>query len=268
MDSNLFVFVSKLLPALLYPLGLACFLVLFGMISTRRRSWASAALTGALLLLWLGGSRWVALSLVRSLESRYPSVSDSASAPAIVVLGGGMLPAVPPRPNAQLGMVGDRLLQAARLYLGGKAQRVVVSGGHLGWSRERSPESTDMAEILALWGVPRTAILEETQSRNTYENAVETRRLLAPEGINRVLLVTSAIHMPRAVALFRCAGFEVVPAPADFLVADGDLYGFGDGSLEGVLLALVPDAESLEYTTRALKEYLGLLVSGLRGVSC
>jgi uncharacterized SAM-binding protein YcdF (DUF218 family) len=164
-------------------------------------------------------------------------------------------------------MGGDRLFQAARLYLAGKAPRVVVSAGRLTWSREQ-PESTGMADVLEFFGVPRTAILEEPRSRNTYENAVETRRLLAPEGIDRVLLVTSAIHMPRAVALFRCAGFEVVPAPADFLVAEGDPYGFGDGSLEGILLALLPDAQSLEFTTRALKEYLGLLVSGLRGVSC
>jgi uncharacterized SAM-binding protein YcdF (DUF218 family) len=125
-----------------------------------------------------------------------------------------------------------------------------------------------MAEVLEFMGVPREAILEESRSRNTFENAVETRRLLAREGIDRVLLVTSALHMPRAVALFRCAGFDVVPAPADFWVSDDDRLGFGNGSLEGVVLGLLPDAENLANTTRALKEYLGLMLSRLLGEAC
>jgi len=268
MDSAFFVFLSKLAPLIVYPLGLACFLILLAWSSIGWRRLHATALLGALLLLWLGGSRWVAVSLVRSLESRYPSIADPTPAPAIVVLGGGTMPAVSPRAAVEMGGSGDRLLEAARLYRAGKAPRIVVSSGRIDWSGTQTPESADMAEILAFLGVPREAVLEEHQSRNTYENAVETRRLLASEGIDRVLLVTSAIHMPRAVALFRCAGFDVIPVPAGFWAGDEDPSGFGDGSLEGVLLAVLPDVDSLENTTRALKEYLGLALSRIRGTAC
>jgi uncharacterized SAM-binding protein YcdF (DUF218 family) len=71
--------------------------------------------------------------------------------------------------------------------------------------------------------------------------------------------------MPRAAALFRRQGFEVTPAPTDFLVTKDDSLGFGDGSFQGFLLAVLPDAQSLAYTTRALKEYLGLAIYRLRG---
>jgi uncharacterized SAM-binding protein YcdF (DUF218 family) len=268
MDSAHFVFVSKLAPLFVYPLGLACLLVMLAWLAAGRRRWYSAALSGALLLLWLGGSRWVAVSLVGSLESQYPGLADPAAAPAIVVLGGGTFPAVPPRPTVELGGAGDRLIEAARLYRAGKAPRIVASAGRVRWSANQAPESADMAEVLEFLGVPREAILEESRSRNTFENAVETRRLLAPQGIQRVLLVTSALHMPRAVALFRCAGFDVVPVPTDFWVSDEDRSGFGDGSVEGVLLGVLPDAENLANTTRALKEYLGLALSHLRRVAC
>jgi uncharacterized SAM-binding protein YcdF (DUF218 family) len=268
MDSALFVFASKVGQLFVYPLSLACLLVLFGWLSASRRRWHSAALGGAVLLLWLGGSRWVAVSLVRSLESRYPALADPASAPAIVVLGGGTFPAVPPRSSVELGGSGDRLLEAVRLYRAGKAPRIVVSSGRVGWSANQGPESADMVEVLEFLGVPRGAILEESRSRNTFENAVETRRLLAPQGVDHVLLVTSALHMPRAIALFRCAGFDAVPVPAGFTVSDNDWGGFNDGSLEGVLLGLLPDAENLVNTTRALKEYLGLALSRLSRVAC
>ena len=178
------------------------------------------------MLLWLGGSRWVAVSLVHSLESQYSGAADPASAPAVVVLGGGTLPATPPRTAVELGGAGDRLLEAARLYRAGKAPRIVVSGGRIGWSRTHSPESTDMAEVLEFLGVPRAAILQEPRSRNTYENAIETRRLLAAEGIDRVLLVTSALHMPRAVALFRGAGFDVGFPHPRLLGRRGRFVGF------------------------------------------
>jgi uncharacterized SAM-binding protein YcdF (DUF218 family) len=69
--------------------------------------------------------------------------------------------------------------------------------------------------------------------------------------------------MPRAVAEFQDEGFEVVPVPADFWVTQEDSRGFGDGSVEALALSVLPEAESLSYTTRAIKEYIGLAVHHL-----
>ena len=95
----------------------------------------------------------------------------------------------------------------------------------------------------------------ETASRNTYENAVNSKRLLGAHGLHKVLLVTSALHMPRALALFRALGIEAAPAPTDFEVVESGM-GF---------IAVVTGCRALEGSTRALKEYFGLGVYWVRG---
>ncbi|NJN55953.1 MAG: YdcF family protein [Anaerolineae bacterium] len=80
-----------------------------------------------------------------------------------------------------------------------------------------------------------------------------------------VLLVTSAIHMPRSVAIFEKQGIEVIPAPTDYEYVQPD-WDEGEGA--GWFywgMSLLPDAESLQLTTRVLKEYVGMFIYGLRG---
>ena len=100
-----------------------------------------------------------------------------------------------------------------------------------------------------------SAVLLETDSATTRGNAVYTAQLLEDRGLERVLLVTSALHMERALATFRAAGVEAWPAPTDFEVEP----------LPPDLLRWLPDAQALADSTRALKEYLGLWVYRWRG---
>ena len=87
------------------------------------------------------------------------------------------------------------------------------------------------------------------------ENALYTAEILEAQGMGPVLLVTSALHMPRALATFRAAGVDAIPAATDFEVMPRPR----------VLLDWLPDAEALAASTRALKEYLGLWVYRYRG---
>lgn len=109
----MFVFLSKFLPLFVYPLGLACVLLILALIrsSTRVKSFL---ISGALILLWLGGNRWVAYSLARSLEWRYLPPKDIPQAEAIVVLGGGTEAPSYPRLFVEVNGAGDRVLFAAR----------------------------------------------------------------------------------------------------------------------------------------------------------
>ena len=116
-----------------------------------------------------------------------------------------------------------------------------------------------MQTLLEFMGIPSSAILLEDQSRNTSENASFSAPLLRERNAQEILLVTSASHMPRAAALFKAQGFQVIPAPTDFIVADRDWEALSQGSLASKLLNLFPSASSLNLTTNALKEYLGLL---------
>ena len=264
---NLFVFASKLVPLVVYPLGFSCVLVAIVLLRGQPRRWQSLVLSTALLVLWLASSRWVAFSLLRSLEWRDLPPVPLPSADVIVVLGGSTEPASAPRSGVEFKEATNRLLHAARLFQEGKAPLIIASGGRLPWLGATEPESFEMSEILQRLGVPAEAIVQENRSQNTYENAVDTQRILATRGLRHVILVTSALHMPRAAGLFRHQGLDVQPAPTDFIVTEDDRWGFRDGNSASVVLAVLPDVGSLMWTTLAVKEYLGLAMCRLQGLT-
>lgn len=260
----MFFFLSKFLPLFVYPLGLACLLIVAAALARRWR-WQWVLLALAFLAVGLGGNRWVAYGLVRSLEWRYLPPADLPAAPAIVVLGGATHPASFPRLLPEMSEAGDRLLYATWLYRQGKAPHILVSGGGREWEEPVAAEAETMGAILELMGVPADAIWVESHAINTYENATLSRGFLAAKDIDKILLVTSALHMPRSVRLFEQQGFDVIPAPADFLVARSDWANLFRLDWRNQLLQLVPDAENLWLTSLALKEYIGLIVYDLCG---
>ncbi len=260
----MFVFLSKLLPLFVYPLGLIALLLILALVWRRGRR---AAIILALVVLWLGSSRYVAYTLIRSLETRYLPPAAVPRADAIVVLGGGTRGSDPPRPMTEINEAGDRLLYGAKLYHDGAAAIILVTGGSIEWLTPEgiAPEADDMSTIMSLLGVPPEAVWLEAQSRNTYENALYSREMLAEAGLDDIILVTSAMHMPRSVPLFEAQGLRVMPAPTDFLVSDAEWQHLWRGGSAATLINLMPNVEYLTYTTRVLKEYIGLLVYSLRG---
>jgi uncharacterized SAM-binding protein YcdF (DUF218 family) len=187
------------------------------------------------------------------------------AAGAIVLLGGGTESPESPRPITEINSAGDRVLYAAWLYQQGKAPVILASGGLLDWELHQTTSAQNMKTLLQMIGVPTDAILLQPESRNTYEDALYSARLLKEKGIRRILLVTSAWHMPRSVRLFQAQGLEVVPAPTDFNVTDADWKELTSPDVRVQILALLPSADSLGLTTRMLKEYLGMLVYDLQG---
>lgn len=261
----MFLFLSKLLPLFLYPLGLACVLLVVALVMWWRRSrWVPLPVALALIVLLLGSNSWVANSLVRSLEWQHIPVGKLPTADAIVLLGGATKSAFPPRPAVDLSEEGDRVLYAAQLYRERKAPVVIASGGRIDWRGGGLAESSDMADILITLGVPNSAILQDSKSLNTYQNAVNVRQIMQERDIRRVLLVTSAMHMPRALRIFQRQGIEAIPAPTNFLITQQELNE-PNSSPQATLLNLVPDADRLQNTTRALKEYIGTVIYRLRG---
>lgn len=230
----------------------------------KRPHWTPLPIVLALLVLLLGGNGWISDSIVRSLEWQNIPTTPLPTADAIVVLGGATKAAFPPRPAPDLSEEGDRVFYGAQLYREGKAPIVIASGGRIEWKGSGPPESGDMAVILETLGVPKEAIIEEPRSLNTYENALYVRQILQEKGIKRVLLVTSAMHMPRSLLIFKRQGIEAIPAPTDFLVTEADINETSS-TPQAILLNAVPDADNLYKTTRALKEYLGRVVYSLKG---
>lgn len=244
---------------LAYPLGLSLSLCLLAVLLV----WLGWRRLGAglvvLAVAWVGvWSLPVASDALRlSLEARH--AQDRAAvlprADAVVVLGGAMHPEYAEGKYPNLGAAADRVWHAARIFHAGRAPRVVVSGGNLPWLGGVRSEASAMRDFLVDLGVPADAVWLEERSRNTRENALYTAEILESRGIGPVLLVTSALHMPRALATFRAAGVDAIPAPTDFEVMPRPR----------VFLDWLPDAEALAASTRALKEYLGLWVYQRRG---
>lgn len=262
----MFLFFSKLLPLFVYPLGLACLLLVVALLTINwKPRWAATSIGLALVILLLSGNGWVSQQLTRSLEWQHLPPADLPQADAIVVLGGGTRPQISPRPWVDLMEGGDRPLHGARLYLAGKAPLLILSGGRVSWyGSGGAPESADMAEIVQAMGVPAQAIEQDPTSLNTYENAINVQQILRRRGVNRILLVTSATHMPRSLKIFQKLGIEVIPAPTDFQITQAAAKA-EPPTIEARLLGLIPSSDKLEGSTRAIKEYIGLVIYRLRG---
>lgn len=261
----MFLFLSKLLPIFLYPLGLSCLLLIVTMILIlRRRSrLALIPLMAVLGILVLSGSARFSDALVKSLEFRTIPQGELPKAEAIVVLGGATESAIAPRPWVELREEGDRVLYGAKLYRDGKAPKVILSGGRVDWRPGSASESEDMAVLMETMGVPRSAMLQDPTSLNTRENAVNVKQILDAQGIRQVLLVTSAMHMPRSLLIFKKLGIDAIPAPTDYTALTLDQAS--KNSTEAAILDALPDADQLRRTTRALKEYIGIFIYQLRG---
>lgn len=257
---------SKLLPTFAWPLGLGCFLLVAGLAAHRWRRVQAALLVATLGVLWVPSTRWAAGKLLRSLEFEYLATNDLPVADAIVVLGGCAEPALPPRTGVEIGASGDRLFRAAELFLLGKAPIVVVSGGRVPWSDLGGSEAEDMSVLLERLGVPREAILKEERSRNTRENALQTKRLLSERGLRRILLVTSARHLPRSVPLFERAGLDVTPVPTDFILVRTPRRDPAERHAGEWLFQIVPEVQNLAHSTDALREHLALFYYRIRGL--
>jgi uncharacterized SAM-binding protein YcdF (DUF218 family) len=253
------LYLDKLVAQLAYPLGLSLGLSLVSLLllALRRRRWSAAAM--ALAVFWLGLWSLPAVSdaLRLSLEARFANrpVSELPAAEVAVVLGGGIDSGPPSWPYPNLGEAADRAWHGARLYRAGRAESLILSGGRLGWQGEGAPESEAMRKFLNDLGVPDAVLQVEDRSRSTRENALYSAELIRAQGYAQVLLVTSALHMPRALASFRAVGIEATPAPCDFEVKPAPLHA----------LRWMPDAGALAASTRALKEYLGWWMYRWRG---
>lgn len=275
------LFLSKLLPLFFYPLGLSSLLITIALVNLLWRSkrsrnasnsnklislfkknrFASTLIGIALVILLLSSNEIFSKWLVRSLEWQYLPSADIPQAEAIVILGGGTRPRIAPRPWYEVNEAGDRILYGSWLYKQGKAPLIIVTGGRAEWLGDGgNPESEDMAAIAEFLGVPSSAIVQESQSFNTRDNAINTKQILVKRGINKILLVTSALHMPRSMEIFRKVGVESIAVPTDFLSVQNE-----NSKGLAAVLDLLPTVDALRNTTNAIKEYIGLLVYQLAG---
>ncbi len=252
-------FLSKFLPLFVYPLGLASLLILFALIFWKGNRFAKIILIAALILLLVGGNRYVASAIARSLEWQYPSPDLSTAPDAIIILGGGTEPAISPRPSVEVNAAGDRVIYGAMLAKQFPQAQVIVSGGDIDFlDLATSTPAQDMTSLLTFMGVQKDRILLQQNSQNTYEDAQYTCKLINESNFKHVLLVTSAMHMPRSMRMFNKAGCAVIPAPTDYNITEAAWQRLWHPNIEEFLINLIPAYTNLSTLTKSLKEYFGI----------
>lgn len=226
-------------------------IVAFGLLLLALKQYRSAvlAILVAAAWAWLCASPAFATWLQQELQGQYPlrPAASYPTAQAIVVLSGSDFPGSSRRRRVHAAAPTTRVGFGLRLYQAGNAPVILLSGGGGGALR--------MAGTLRREGVPASALRTETRSGSTHQNALYSAQILKREDKQRILLVTSAMDMPRAIASFRRQGLTVIPAPVPYVV---DWLG---GTRQGWW----PQQRALYLTSRCLHEYLGFLAYKLLG---
>jgi uncharacterized SAM-binding protein YcdF (DUF218 family) len=252
---------SKTLGFVAVPSNLVMLIIIFGLLLWRSRyaRFGRRITVAGIVLLLIGGATPVGTALLLPLENRFPRWDQTRGAPdGVVVLGGVVNTYISRRRNEiAVGPSTQRLLATVDLYRQYPNARIVFSGGNPSLVFAGSPESDLAVPFLEHWGVPAGDIGVDDAARDTMENALNAKRIAAPKPGERWLLVTSAFHMPRAIGLFRAAGFPVEAYPVDWKTG-----GWRD--ILGLPSSLIGGFGRLDV---AAHEWEGLLVDWLIGRS-
>lgn len=249
---------TKVLWIIFQPLNLAVVLLLAGLglgqSSKRGTGWKLIALGTTVLVAIsvLPLDQWLA----RPLENRYPRPHPPAHVTGILVLGGGLDPRILFSRGATAHESSEaRLVEGAALARAYPNAELVFSGGSGELFHAGRGEADVARVIFSQLGIPERRLVLESQSRNTFENILFSKRLVRPKPGETWLLVTSACHLPRAMGVARHLGWNMVPWPAAYISAGGDT-----GS--AFHLSLAGGAYPFEV---AIHEWIGLVAYRLEG---
>ncbi|SIP89824.1 Uncharacterized SAM-binding protein YcdF, DUF218 family [Rhizobium sp. RU33A] len=251
--------VSKLFWNAIQPLSLVFLLGVLALILIWFR-WlrsAVAALSLSLLILFLTLYTTLGSVLLQSLEARFPRpAADPSEVSCMIVLGGAFETEVTTaRGGVDLNQAADRFVEALRLAMRYPEARILVSGGDGSLSGVYEGDAAASIRFFEAFGIPGDRLIAETTSRNTDENAQNSRELLSGRDLGPCLLITSAFHMPRSVGLFRKAGVDVAPWPVDYRTA---------GNLSFALDFTQPTLNAQQMST-AVREWVGLAAYRILG---
>lgn len=253
----MFFVLSKLVWFVFSPVNLAILLALLAALLAFTRLARAARWLGPVSLAMLALMAFSPLPrlVVWPLENRFPQ-QDAAKGPVagIIVLGGAIGLA---RGDVVMTSAAARMTKAVELARLHPQAKLVFAGGAANLISPVTDTEADGAQrLFEGLGLPRERIVLEDKSRNTRENAIFTRRLVDPKPGERWLLVTSAWHMPRAMGVFRKAGFQIEAFPVDYLT-EADLADFIRVSGRA--------PRGLSIADDGFKEWVGLLAYRLAG---
>lgn len=257
----MFFYLSKIVGFFAIPSNLVVTAGLLGLLllPTRfARAGRRLAMT-SLIVLALFGLSPIGNALILPLEQRFPPWDSAGPAPdGIVVLGGAVsVDVAAARNEVVLNESAERLTVVADLARRYPKARIIFSGGSSALFFRDGTEAEFAVRLFETFGIARDRIIAEDQARNTVENAAFSKRLANPKAGEIWLLVTSAYHLPRAIGVFRKAGFTVEAYPVDWRTR----------GREDVLRPFFTVGDGIRRTDTAVREWVGLAIYWLTGRS-
>jgi len=252
---TMFFLFSKLLSFFISPLTWILVLLIFSFFSkkaNRKRNFLVIAVV--LLLLFSNGF------LFEQVQHHWdsPPVSRTSMKPHdYAVVLGGFSSYDTLHKNLRLTEVGDRIWQTMQLYYQKKAHKIFISGGSGRLLHQELSEADKVKAVLVLMHIPENDIIIDPTSRNTHENAVNTAKILNdkfPGG--KFLLITSSMHMRRALGCFRHEGFEVTPFSTCLITGKREL---------DLKQFIVPNMEAMGMWDNLIHEVAGYLIYDMSG---
>lgn len=251
----MFYLLSKILRFLLSPCFWVVILLVFALLFKTKRK---GLLILSLIYFLVISNGFIVTKLISYYETPLTPVAKLKVYDIGIVLGGAARIVVADTNRLFLGPAGDRITQAVQLYKMGKINKILFTGGNGNLSTNKIPESVMVQKYLLQIGIPATDLLFEEQSKNTYENALYSLDILKKQDVRsaKFLLITSSLHMPRSMAIFKKLKYDIAPFSID------QLY---DPSYRDFDYYYVPKTENIQYLENLLHEVVGYAVYKIMG---
>ncbi len=254
--SEMFFYLSKIMYFFLVPTNWIILFLVAGLFS-KRRKWKKRLLVLGTASLIIFTNPFIFNVVSKTWEGRPTPIPQIKGHYDYALVLGGFSDYIPELGNQYVvSERGNRLISTIYLYKRGNVDKIFISGGSGNIWQKRPPEAKMVRDFLVESGIPKGDIIIEYESRNTYENALFSKKII--EEINpdaKCILITSAFHMPRAMGLFQKQGLDVTGYPTDF-------FAETPNSPDRIFL---PSARVLKRWEVLIKEWVGIIVYKLKG---
>ena len=254
----MFFILSKILFFLIQPINWVIGLMIFSLLSKKKER-KRKALVAAVILYLFFTNHFIFNQVAKLWEVKTITADEIVRPYKVGILLGGYSNGniIPNQDRHNFSHRGNRFFNAFELYKTGKVEKLLLTGGTGDLFEYQKSEAPMVLEFLKNVGVPDEDIIVEPNSRNTYENAIFSKKLLEEKNIRgNYLLITSAWHMRRSKACFDKAGISYTPFSVDFLT-EKDKW-----TPDNILL---PDPNGFSYWEMYIKEWVGLAAYWIKG---
>jgi len=249
------IYAHKIIPIFFGPIPLVIYLYCLGIILNKGSIKTLAVIILALLSLPIFSNTLLSY-MEKGLER--PNIDNVRKADAVLVLG-GMLHEYQSNHLASYEWDDpDRFIAGLDLMFAKKADTLIFTGGRLPWESERFSEGEELKKIAIKYGIPSVNIMVTSEVQNTSDEVRAVKKLFSNENKKKIILVTSAFHMKRALFLFKDSDLEIIPYPVDFKYYAGGMQ----------INKFIPSAYALKDVEMAFREIMGrvyyLMLDSLR----